>query len=50
MEKINKAIKQIKEYILLYEGDKPYLKDKYEESLNNRSIEEFKHILKILEE
>jgi len=46
--KISRAIKQTEEYIELYEGDKPYLKTKMERCLNNRTIEELKHILEIL--
>jgi len=47
-EKINKTIKQIEEYIQLYEGDKPFLKNKTEISINNRTIQELKHIRSLL--
>ena len=46
--KISRAIKQTEEYIKLYEGDKPYLLTKMERCLNNRTMEELKHILEIL--
>ena len=48
-DKMQKAINLINEYIKLYEEDKPYIKNDLEKCLNSRTIEEFKHIKRILE-
>ena len=45
----NNTIEAIKNYIGLYEGDKAFLKTKTEKLMNNNAIEEFKHILKLIE-
>jgi len=50
MEKIQRAIKQIIEYIKLHKEDLFYEKNKHYENLINSIIKEFKHIKKILEE